>query len=334
MNIGLLREILPNFSFYDGRVDSFDVIPKTYQNTNAKFTIGNRSWVIKRHSKHGLSNRLLLSQWYQLNLYEAGLRVPKIEAGYGGETFIASGQEIFSIQEWIEGQTMQHKEERINQTAIRSLASHLSEMHAVSKTLYSMSPQPRNKVDRLVWPKVYLKHIKSSTRRRIPTLLLNRLKPKKSFMDRWVLENLQALEQEARQISTNPVSTFRDLCYVYSDIYWGNLIFDHNHELRAFIDFDNAGVGSQEFEIGVAASICATSSEDIHTFLNAYQEATGITLNMETIIFSMRLKILTGSLWCIHAHLDLKGVDPVWLARWSAFLERSRLNLVEFESQI
>ncbi len=145
-----------------------------------------------------------------------------------------------------------------------------------------------------------------------------------------MLKTFAKLEPLARHIAHLSDEGFCDVCYIHNDIYWGNLIFDSEDELIAFIDFDKLEVSSWLYEVGCAASICATTVANIRTFIASYEDQAGIKLNINLLVLAMLTKTIRSSLWCILVHLRTSAVDQSWLEAWSLHLENCLNTIQDF----
>ena len=99
----VLEDVLSQYPFYEGKLDSLQPVARTCENVNAKFSIGDNAWVIKQHADPRMFQSLQLSQWYQAQLHEAGIRVAKLEPTNQGPTMVVHGDHMYSIQRWVSG---------------------------------------------------------------------------------------------------------------------------------------------------------------------------------------------------------------------------------------
>lgn len=325
-----LHDVLSRYSFYQGKVDTFSVLPQKLFNVNAKFTIGNSAWVIKSYQRRRPNESLKLSHWFQLELQDTDIPIARLVATIDNETFVSSSRQTYSIHQWIDGKTIDYSREPITSKAVESLAINLARLHEKGRDIYRLKPTPMRKLNKIHAPAISVAQIKSSTKRRIPKLLLLKLKPRKTVFDRWVLNNFSQLERAASGFLSYPAGSFADLCYTHNDIYWGNLIYDTSDELKAFIDFDQSGVSSWEYEAGSAAAICALDGKNIQTFIRAYEREANCVLNIELFTLAMQIKTVRVLLWCVHAHLNLSVGDQDSLEAMCFHFEKCWEGVEEF----
>ena len=316
-----LHDILKSYPFYAGVVDSFTELPKTNANVNASFTIGAQRWVIKRYPGSYLTESLKLSHWFQQQLQSTAIPAATLVTTNTDRTYVTCDNACYSIHTWVTGKQIDYAKDDIPSAVVESLARNLARLHQAGKEIYSQQPAPRRRQNLLHWPLQYVARIRRATHWRLPRLLWLRLKPVKTAQDRWVLDTFARLEPMAKQIGGFSGQGFSEVCYVHNDIYWGNLIFGPEDELRAFIDFDKLEVGSWLYEVGSAAALCATSVVNIRDFIGAYEDEAGISLDIDLMVLAMMTKTVRSSLWCVLAHLQGTAADPAWLRAWSLHLE-------------
>lgn len=322
-------EVLNEFDFFHGEVDSLNTIPQRLINQNARFLIDGREWVIKRYDANNAPRNLRLSHEVQSILHDHGTPVAKLEISKSGDSLITKGPFIYSIHQWMHGTHYNFIEtgKPATDELIKEVASHLGNLHL---TVAKSHPQQTdynydyarnffrsaaNTADELTKP----------NRFGIPNDLRFKWHPNKSKLDRWIMATLpkfQTLAHDLVCFQLDHLRSLQEVILTHNDINWLNLIFDQNNKLVAIIDFDNIQPAPRQTEIGAAALVIAGSSkEKIAIFMNQYQLSSGLSVDTSAVYLSMLARCARSFLWSVQAYRKKAIKDVPMLEAWMKYLD-------------
>lgn len=328
----LLHTILANYAFYPGKLDAFEEIPQRLTNLNARFRIGDRQWVIKRYTERNAPQRLALSHEVQRYLAEQHFPVAALEITRNGTTLVQHGDDYYSVHAWVSGRHVNglrlHQQKQAPEDAIvQEIARTLGHYHRLMTGRFlpeedAARTEAASKA--LRQPAAIAERIRQKKRQQPLWNLKQKFRFNKSPLEQWLQSSLEGFLQQAEQLAVNrqiEPAAMDDLIVAHNDINWENLIFDDAGTLRAIIDFDNVAILPRQFEVGAACIVVAGPRRaQRQLFLEAYEQASGLTVTPAALQAGMQIKCLRSLLWSAWSNMHGNVADNELLADWCYYL--------------
>lgn len=114
---------------------------------------------------------------------------------------------------------------------------------------------------------------------------------------------------------------------IHGDLYYDNILFE-NEEINAILDFEQAGIGSFIFDLGVSVSgTCLNDgkieSDLVKEFINGYDEARPLTSEEKSLIpEAIKIGLFSIALWRIK-RFNERNLDPKKKDNYKELLARA-----------
>lgn len=137
----------------------------------------------------------------------------------------------------------------------------------------------------------------------------------------------QAFEKMIRPKLSQYLKTDLPEGIIHGDLYYDNILFE-NEEINAILDFEQAGIGTFLFDLGVSVSgTCLKdgkiNQEFVHEFISGYEEARPLTVEEKLLIpQAIKIGLFSIALWRIKRFNERK-LDPKKKDNYKELLTRA-----------
>lgn len=323
-----VREVVPRFGFAASEIESVERVPQRLKNVNYRVRAGGADWVLKRYTAPQ-AERLRFTHGLERELAKSGFPLAQLRTAPTGESFLADETGIYTLHRWVVGSqiSIDQRDATIeaHPNMVADLGATLGRFHLLTSRMALPELAHPVAADRLLGAP---RRAAATIRRGRPPEILKelrlRLRPRKSPFDRWILEQLPALYQHAERLATTPLRDRIDATGIvvsHHDINWENLVFDHDFQLQALLDFDNATTLQRDLDVGLAAAVLVgPDAERLTTFLAAYSEAAEHAVDRSLVELGIEVRCARSILWSINFYLDHHVADEGMLQTWCAHM--------------